>query len=159
VFDAGTTPEGQPYFVMEYVDGVPITGWSITAKDCRSAWKRWSKVSLYIPQRISFNATCRCSGEVCCASQTWPMPLSPILLSSLYGPMKRPPVFSEGWGRKGCCQKFLLDSSALISDSTSCRSDTSVPHASCKKADRSLESRSRAAPNSSGVHPKSETRS
>ena len=25
VFDAGTTPEGQPYFVMEYVDGVPIT--------------------------------------------------------------------------------------------------------------------------------------
>jgi len=25
VFDAGTTPEGQPYFVMEYVDGHPIT--------------------------------------------------------------------------------------------------------------------------------------
>jgi eukaryotic-like serine/threonine-protein kinase len=25
VFDAGTTPEGQPYFVMEYVAGVPIT--------------------------------------------------------------------------------------------------------------------------------------
>jgi eukaryotic-like serine/threonine-protein kinase len=25
VFDAGTTPEGQPYFVMEYVDGLPIT--------------------------------------------------------------------------------------------------------------------------------------
>jgi len=25
VFDAGTTPEGQPYFVMEYVPGVPIT--------------------------------------------------------------------------------------------------------------------------------------
>jgi non-specific serine/threonine protein kinase/serine/threonine-protein kinase len=25
VFDAGSTPEGQPYFVMEYVDGVPIT--------------------------------------------------------------------------------------------------------------------------------------
>jgi serine/threonine-protein kinase len=24
VFDAGTTPEGRPYFVMEYVDGVPI---------------------------------------------------------------------------------------------------------------------------------------
>ncbi len=25
VFDAGTTPDGQPYFVMEYVDGQPIT--------------------------------------------------------------------------------------------------------------------------------------
>jgi non-specific serine/threonine protein kinase/serine/threonine-protein kinase len=25
VFDAGTTPDGQPYFVMEYVAGVPIT--------------------------------------------------------------------------------------------------------------------------------------
>jgi serine/threonine protein kinase len=25
VFDAGATPEGQPYFVMEYVRGVPIT--------------------------------------------------------------------------------------------------------------------------------------
>jgi serine/threonine protein kinase len=25
VFDAGTTPEGQPYFVMEYVPGLPIT--------------------------------------------------------------------------------------------------------------------------------------
>jgi|SRR5208282_290033 len=25
VFDAGTTPQGQPYFVMEYVPGVPLT--------------------------------------------------------------------------------------------------------------------------------------
>ncbi len=25
VFDAGTTPEGRPYFAMEYVDGIPIT--------------------------------------------------------------------------------------------------------------------------------------
>src|SRR5499427_10726683 len=25
VFDAGTTPDGQPYFVMEYVPGVPIS--------------------------------------------------------------------------------------------------------------------------------------
>jgi len=25
VFDAGTTPQGQPYFVMEYVPGLPIT--------------------------------------------------------------------------------------------------------------------------------------
>lgn len=27
VFDAGTTPQGQPYFVMEYVPGLPITGY------------------------------------------------------------------------------------------------------------------------------------
>jgi non-specific serine/threonine protein kinase/serine/threonine-protein kinase len=27
VFDAGTTPEGQPYFVMEYVPGEPITAY------------------------------------------------------------------------------------------------------------------------------------
>jgi eukaryotic-like serine/threonine-protein kinase len=25
VFDAGSTPQGQPYFVMEYVPGLPIT--------------------------------------------------------------------------------------------------------------------------------------
>jgi serine/threonine protein kinase len=25
IFDAGATPDGQPYFVMEYVPGVPIT--------------------------------------------------------------------------------------------------------------------------------------
>jgi non-specific serine/threonine protein kinase/serine/threonine-protein kinase len=25
VFDAGTTPDGTPYFVMEYVPGIPIT--------------------------------------------------------------------------------------------------------------------------------------
>src|SRR6202042_907651 len=25
VFDAGATPQGQPYFVMEYVPGLPIT--------------------------------------------------------------------------------------------------------------------------------------
>src|SRR5271156_3219535 len=27
VFDAGSTPEGRPYFVMEYVDGIPITAY------------------------------------------------------------------------------------------------------------------------------------
>jgi eukaryotic-like serine/threonine-protein kinase len=27
VFDAGSTPEGRPYFVMEYVPGLPITGY------------------------------------------------------------------------------------------------------------------------------------
>jgi eukaryotic-like serine/threonine-protein kinase len=32
VFDAGTTATGQPYFVMEYVDGVPITDYCDTKK-------------------------------------------------------------------------------------------------------------------------------
>ncbi len=27
VFEAGTTPQGRPYFVMEYVPGIPITDW------------------------------------------------------------------------------------------------------------------------------------
>jgi serine/threonine protein kinase len=25
IFDAGATPKGRPYFVMEYIEGVPIT--------------------------------------------------------------------------------------------------------------------------------------
>jgi eukaryotic-like serine/threonine-protein kinase len=25
IFDAGATPKGRPYFVMEYIDGIPIT--------------------------------------------------------------------------------------------------------------------------------------
>jgi serine/threonine protein kinase len=32
VFDAGSTPEGRPYFVMEYVAGVPITIYCDTHK-------------------------------------------------------------------------------------------------------------------------------
>ena len=27
VFEAGSTPEGRPYFVMEYVAGIPITAY------------------------------------------------------------------------------------------------------------------------------------
>src|SRR3954470_24584109 len=32
VFDAGSTPDGRPYFVMEYVAGVPITTYCDTHK-------------------------------------------------------------------------------------------------------------------------------
>jgi serine/threonine protein kinase len=39
VFDAGATPEGQPYFVMEYVPGVPITDYC-------------DKKKLKIPERL-----------------------------------------------------------------------------------------------------------
>ncbi len=34
VFDAGSTPQGAPYFVMEYVAGVPVT----TYADARGAF-------------------------------------------------------------------------------------------------------------------------
>ena len=27
MYDGGTTPEGHPYLVMEYVDGVPLNRW------------------------------------------------------------------------------------------------------------------------------------
>jgi eukaryotic-like serine/threonine-protein kinase len=46
VFDAGTTPEGIPYFVMEYVPGIPITQYCDQKK-------------LSIPQRIElFSKVC-----------------------------------------------------------------------------------------------------
>jgi tetratricopeptide (TPR) repeat protein/tRNA A-37 threonylcarbamoyl transferase component Bud32 len=32
LLDGGVTPEGQPYFVMEYIDGAPITLWSDNRK-------------------------------------------------------------------------------------------------------------------------------
>src|ERR1700689_5919453 len=68
--------------------------------------------------------------------------------------MNRPSVFCEGCGVSGCCQSPLLVC-ALISDSTSRRKDSSVPHAARRKASLSLGSRSRAAPNSSLILPHS----
>src|ERR1022692_52156 len=49
------------------------------ASDCRSAWKRCTTVSSYIPALISFKATGRRTGAVCSASHTCPMPPSPSL--------------------------------------------------------------------------------
>src|SRR5579863_8117250 len=63
--------------------------------------------------------------------------------------MNRPSTFSEGPGRNGCCHRLLLDSWALMSDSTSCRRDKSIPQAACRKAARSVGPCSSAAPNSS----------
>ena len=37
VFDAGTTPDGQPYFVMEYVRDVPLTDYC-NEKKLRPRW-------------------------------------------------------------------------------------------------------------------------
>ena len=39
VFDAGSTPDGRPYFVMEYVAGMPITTYCDRHKlTLRSGW-------------------------------------------------------------------------------------------------------------------------
>jgi non-specific serine/threonine protein kinase/serine/threonine-protein kinase len=44
VFDAGTTPEGRPYFAMELVDGVPITRY---CNDKRMSVER--RIALFLP--------------------------------------------------------------------------------------------------------------
>src|ERR1035438_5950564 len=57
------------------------------ASDCRSERKRSKSSSSYRPTLISLRATWRCTGAVCSASQTCPMPPSPSRHRSLYGPM------------------------------------------------------------------------
>ena len=61
VFDAGTTPQGQPYLVMEYVPGLPITeycdqqklrsgiGWNSSSKParvCSTRTRRRSSIAI-----------------------------------------------------------------------------------------------------------------
>ena len=61
VFDAGTTAAGQPYLVMEYVDGLPITDYcdrrswgfgsdcgcfSRCAKECSTRTRRRSSIAI-----------------------------------------------------------------------------------------------------------------
>jgi non-specific serine/threonine protein kinase/serine/threonine-protein kinase len=42
IFDAGSTPQGLPYFVMEFVSGIPITEYGSVAKferaESKSGW-------------------------------------------------------------------------------------------------------------------------
>jgi hypothetical protein len=45
---------------------------------------------LSIPGLMTFRATSRFTGSVCCAIQTPPMPPSPISCTSLYGPITVP---------------------------------------------------------------------
>jgi serine/threonine protein kinase len=42
VFDAGATPEGRPFFVMEYVPGLPITKYWMLAKPMVSRESRFA---------------------------------------------------------------------------------------------------------------------
>jgi len=58
VFDCGATPQGLPYFVMEYVSGLPLTdycdsprgrGWScscVSAKGCSTRIRRPSSIAI-----------------------------------------------------------------------------------------------------------------
>ena len=64
--------------------------WSIIASACRSASKRAITCRLSMPGLMTLRATLRCTGWVCSAMKTVPMPPSPICCSSLYGPMTVP---------------------------------------------------------------------
>src|SRR6266849_2911090 len=81
------TKYGWPSGVEPASNTLAIEGWSMMASDCRSDWNRWSTSSSNLPTLMSFNATCRRTGAVCSASHTCPMPPSPILRMSRYGPM------------------------------------------------------------------------
>jgi len=50
VFDGGSTAEGQPYFAMEYVPGLPIT---VYCDDKRSARHRSGRISLALLSSIT----------------------------------------------------------------------------------------------------------
>ena len=56
----------------------------------RSAANRASTWRLSIPALIIFSATVRLIGRVCSAMKTVPMPPSPMVCKSLYGPMSAP---------------------------------------------------------------------
>ena len=58
-------------------------GWSISASACRSASNRASTCLRVHPGLMSFTATSRWTGSVCSASQTAPMPPSPICSQQL----------------------------------------------------------------------------
>src|SRR6266542_475982 len=64
--------------------------WSISARACRSASKRAMTCRLSIPGLMTLRATWRCTGWVCSARKTVPMPPSPSCWSSLYGPITVP---------------------------------------------------------------------
>ena len=61
-----------------------MLGWSIIASACRSCSKRCEHGPANpCPVLISFSATLRLTGSVCLATQTSPMPPSPIFSCSV----------------------------------------------------------------------------
>ena len=58
VFDAGATPQGQPYFAMEYVDGLPINQYCddkrLGIRARYSSFSRFATVCSMLIKRPSF---------------------------------------------------------------------------------------------------------
>src|SRR5262245_37797554 len=124
-----------------------MLGWSIKANACRSASMRAITCVLSIPGLITLRATLRWTGWVCSASQTEPMPPSPIGCKSLYGPT-RPPDSSGGPPAAGPSTGRARKPpglSAASSRASRCRRSASSPrHASARNAPRSPAGFSRA---------------
>ena len=76
------TKKGRPSSVVPPSRTLAMFGWSIRASAWRSASSRARTLREPIPARTSFTATRRRTGAVCSASQTVPMPPSPIGSSS-----------------------------------------------------------------------------
>src|SRR5262249_29346297 len=101
-----------------------------------------------MPALISFNATRRLTGSVCCAIQTVPMPPSPIGSMSLYGPMTVPGCSGEpapglSWATVppaatgGASRKLPARSGAASSPAMAARRAALFPHGSRRYASRS----------------------
>src|SRR5882672_7226729 len=101
----------------------------------------------YIPALISFSATRRCTGSVCSASHTCPIPPTPSRCTRRYGPMTwDSPVGSATVVAQGFSERAPASACAASGDSTSARNSPSCAQASSRNALRSWGSRSRAAP-------------
>ena len=72
------TKNGWPVGVRPPSSTLAMLGWSIIASACRSCSKRASTAFESMPVLISLSATLRLTGSVCLATQTSPMPPSPI---------------------------------------------------------------------------------
>jgi hypothetical protein len=84
------TKNGRPCSVVPASRTVAMFGWSISARACRSASNRATTCRVSMPGLITFSATFRWTGWVCSATNTCPIPPSPICSISLYGPMVVP---------------------------------------------------------------------
>ena len=84
------TKYGRPVSVVPPSKTRAMLTWSIIARACRSASKRAMTWRLSMPGLMTLRATLRCTGCVCSAMKTVPMPPSPICCSSLYGPITVP---------------------------------------------------------------------
>ncbi len=144
------TKYGWPCGVVPASKTLAMAGWSMMASDCRSDRNRCTTVWSYIPALISFSATGRCTGPVCSASQTCPMPPSPSLRisrkrSAKISPACRPSVEpnssrsapSPSANAEDCRKLAGTSSPEARSASTSWRRDSSDKQAESRKAERS----------------------